>query len=83
MVPLDGSPDCLILVALEAQDLRDIPVLTFVHEGCEILQYRLEWVMLNQAHRVFTHDDFHLTRHSRSEQILNQFTDIATIAETD
>lgn len=31
--------------------------------------------MLNLAHRVFTYDEFPLTRHSQTELVLNHFSD--------
>lgn len=42
MVELDGDADNIIAVALDAYELRDVPFLTAVPVGRDILSYRFE-----------------------------------------
>lgn len=52
MVELDGEADCLIHVALDAYALRNVSLLTFAPAGRDILPYRFELLMINQARRI-------------------------------
>lgn len=58
MVELDGDAEKLIHVALDTYDFLDVIFLPVAPVGRERLPYSFKWMMLNQAHRVFTYEDF-------------------------
>lgn len=80
MVELDSDADHLIHVSLDAFDLRGDPLPTVTPSGSAILLHRFEWLMLKQAHRVFTYDAFQLTRHSQFGRVSSQYRGVATIS---
>lgn len=57
MADFDGTTDSLIHIALDAYTLRDVPFLTVAPVVREILPYRFERLMSNQAGHVFTCND--------------------------
>lgn len=79
MVELDGDADNPIYISFGTYVLRDVPFWTVAPMGRDILPYRFEWMIFNQAHRVLTYDYLQLGRHSQSEQGFSQSGDVAAL----
>lgn len=76
LVYFDGDVEEVVAFILDAYTLRAVlPFSPVTPVGHDVFPYRLEWKMLTQARRVFAHEDYFLTRQSRSDHIFGRHSD--------
>lgn len=74
VVDLDGDVEGEFLIILDAYSLRAVPILPpVVPAGREEFSYRLDWKMLTEFRRTFTHEYYLLTQQSKYDRIFGQY----------
>lgn len=73
LVDVHGDVEDFVAIILDAYAFRTVLLLSIVAPvGHDVFLYRLDWKMLEKIHRVFAHEDYVITRLSRSDHIFGQ-----------